>query len=323
MEFTLSDLSEKLNLKLNGDPSHVITRISPPEDADTSSLCIIWDKGIISALDITVPIAAPSEFFTQGRDGLICEKPRAMLPEILALFTSDTEISGLKAKISEKAEISESAKISPDSYIAPFAYIGENCEVSEGTIIEPQAVLLKNVKVGKNCIIHSGAVIGCDGFGFERTSEGLVKIPQNGGVIIGDDVEIGACSTIDRGTMSDTVIGSGTKIDNHVQIGHNVKIGRNCIICSMSGIAGSSTLGDDVTMSVQAGITDHVHIGSRVIIAGRSGVTSDIPDNSIVSGFPARNHNDAKRALILAADLPSLVKRIRVLEKKLESKLQS
>ena len=145
-----------------------------------------------------------------------------------------------------------------------------------------------------------------------------MKIPQTGGVSIGDDVEIGACSTIDRGTMNDTVIGSGTKIDNQVQIGHNVKIGRNCIICSMSGIAGSSELGDNVIMAVQAGVSDHVKVGSNVVIAGRSGITSDIPDNSRVSGFPARNHNDAKRALVLAADLPLLVKRLKLLEKKVD-----
>ena len=118
--------------------------------------------------------------------------------------------------------------------------------------------------------------------------------------------------------MNDTTIGEGTKIDNHVQVGHNVKIGKYCIICSMTGIAGSSIIEDYVTISVQAGVTDHVTIGKNTIIAGRSGVTSNIPENSVVSGFPARPHNQAKRALILAADLPEIVKRIRKLEKKLE-----
>ena len=144
-----------------------------------------------------------------------------------------------------------------------------------------------------------------------------------GGVLIGDDVEIGACTAIDRGTMNDTVIGTGTKIDNHVQIGHNVHVGKNCIICAMSGIGGSTVLDDNVTMSIQAGITDHVHIGANTIIAGRSGVTHDLPANSVVSGFPARPHNEAKRALVLAADLPSLYKRIRMLEKKFEGMQKS
>ena len=243
---------------------------------------------------------------------MIVKPARAKLAEVLELFAAPMADTG----ISPQAYVSPSAKISPKARVCEFAYVGEGCEVGEGTVIEPHAVLLRNVHAGRNCLIHSGAVIGADGFGFERTESGLVKIPQTGGVTLGDDVEIGACTTVDRGTMSDTVIGSGTKIDNQVQIGHNVKIGRNCIICSMSGIAGSSVLEDNVTVSVQAGITDHVRIGANTMIAGRSGVTNDVPADSIVSGFPARNHNDAKRALVLAADLPLLVKRIHNLEKK-------
>lgn len=317
-EITLAALAEKLNdesISVSGDSNHKVKRIAPPENADSESLCVIWDKKALEHLNHEIPIAAPKEFFDGTRKGIICKNPRALLPKFADIFTEHKRT--LKG-ISPKAEVSSTAKISPEAYIAPFAYVGDNCTVDSGTVIEPHAVLIQNVHVGKNSIIHSGAVIGCDGFGFERTHEGLIKIPQMGGVIIGDDVEIGACTTIDRGTMSDTVIGSGTKIDNHVQIGHNVKVGRNCIICAMSGIGGSTVLEDNVTMSIQAGITDHVHIGANTIIAGRCGVTNDIPANSVVSGFPARPHNEAKRALVLAADLPMLYKRIRILEKKLE-----
>ncbi|MBQ3448244.1 MAG: UDP-3-O-(3-hydroxymyristoyl)glucosamine N-acyltransferase, partial [Synergistaceae bacterium] len=255
------------------------------------------------------------EYFDGGRDGLITDNPRAALADVLSLFDAGLMVTG----IDPKAEVSSSAKVSPGARICAFAYVGGGCTVGEGTVIEPHAVLVRNVAVGRSCMIHSGAVIGADGFGFERTPSGWVKIPQVGGVRIGDDVEIGACTTIDRGTISDTEIGSGTKIDNQVQIGHNVKIGRNCIICSMSGIAGSSILEDNVTLAVQAGITDHVRIGANAVIAGRSGVTNDIPADAIVSGFPARNHNDAKRALMLAADLPSIVKRLRAVERKNEA----
>ena len=312
----LSDIASKLDgLTITGNPSHEVTQISSPENANASSLCVIWDKSALAEIPLDAAIITRPEDFPPGHDGLTCDNPRAILPQLIAIFAPQTP---RPKGIHPSSHVSPSATIHPDAYIAPLAYVGDECVVGAGTVIEPNAVLLVRVRVGSNCLIHSGAVIGADGFGFERTPSGLVKIPQSGGVMIGDDVEIGANTTIDRGTMGDTVIGSGTKIDNLVQIGHNVKMGSNCIICSMSGIGGSTELGDNVTLSIQAGITDHAKIGDNVIIAGRSGVTHDIPANSVVSGFPARPHNEAKRALVLAADLPSLYKRIRILERKLD-----
>ena len=311
----LSDMASRLGIELSGNPDREIIGIATPEDPHESRVCVVWDKAALRKLPPSVAIVGKPEYFEETqRDGLISDNPRAKLGEVLAQFVLLTATG-----VDPKAEVSPSAKVSPKARVCAFAYVGEGCDVGEGTVIEPHAVLVRNVKTGRGCLIHSGAVIGADGFGFERTESGLVKIPQTGGVTLGDDVEIGACTTIDRGTMSDTVIGSGTKIDNQVQIGHNVKIGRNCVICSMSGIAGSSILEDNVTLAVQAGITDHVRIGANTVIAGRSGVTNDVPANSTVSGFPARNHNDAKRALMLAADLPSIVKRLRALEKNNEA----
>ena len=188
-------------------------------------------------------------------------------------------------------------------------------------MIEPRAVLMDGVRVGKGCLLHAGCVLGCDGFGFLPSPEGIVKIPQIGSVRVGDGVEIGACTTVDRGTIGDTVIGDGTKIDNHVQIGHNVKIGRNCIICAMSGIAGSSVLEDGVTLSVQVGVTDHVRIGRGAVLAGRSGVTNDVPPGVTLSGFPARPHTAAKRAQMLAMELPELFKRLKRLERQVKRSL--
>lgn len=312
----LLELAVELGLKLAGDGEREVFGVASPEYPSPDRICVVWDRTALRKLPKTVPFIGKEEYFTPGCDGLISSNPRACLGEVVAIFDDTAKFIG----IDPDAFISPSAVISASARVNAFAYIGEGCEISDETVIEPNAVLLQNVHVGRNCIIHSGAVIGSDGFGFERMPTGeLVKIPQTGGVTIGDNVEIGACTTIDRGTMDDTEIGSGTKIDNHVQIGHNVKIGRNCIVCSMSGIAGSSVIGDNVTISVQAGITDHVTVGDNTVIAGRSGITNDIPPNSIISGFPARNHNDAKRALVLAADLPLLVKRLRLLERKVEA----
>ena len=313
-EVKLKEIGLKLGLSAVGNVEREISGVASPEYPSASKICVVWDKVVMSHLDGSIAVLTREKYITEGRDAIICENPRAKLRELVSLFSEKEQPKG----ISPLAYVSPTAKVSPEAYIAPFAYVGDCCEVGSGTVIEAQAVLFERVKVGRNCIIHSGAVIGSEGFGYERTEAGIVKIPQTGGVKLGDEVEIGACTTIDRGTLRDTEIGSGTKIDNQVQIGHNVKIGKDCIICSMSGIAGSTEIGDGVTISVQAGITDHVKIGDNVIIAGRSGVTHDIPSGAIISGFPARNHNDAKRALVLMSDLPLLVKRLHKLERKVE-----
>lgn len=313
----LSDMAVKLGLELIGNGEREIIGIASPEYPAPGRVCVIWDKSAIKKLPAETAIIGKAEYFAPGRDGLISPTPRESLPMVAALFPAH---SGLRPQrgVSPLAFVSPDAVVSPEASVSPFAFIGPGCYVGDMSVICPNATLVHDVRIGKGCIIHSGAVLGADGFGFERTSSGVVKIPQTGGVMIGDDVEIGACATVDCGTLDDTVIGSGTKIDNQVQIGHNAKIGRNCIICSMSGIAGSSVIEDNVTISVQAGVTDHVRIGANTIIGGRAGVTHDIPPDSIISGFPARNHNDAKRALVLATDLPLIVKRLRILEREME-----
>lgn len=207
--------------------------------------------------------------------------------------------------ISERATIHPTAEIEGTVTIEPGAVIGAGVSIGSGSTISANAVIGAGCKIGRDCIIapnvsltyalignrvylHPGVRIGQDGFGYVPGPAGLEKVPQLGRVIIQDDVEIGANSTIDRGSLSDTVIGEGTKIDNLVQVAHNVKIGRHCVIAAHTGISGSVTIGDMAMIGGRVGLADHINIGSRVQIAAASGVMNDIPDGERWGGLPAR-----------------------------------
>lgn len=231
--------------------------------------------------------------------------------------------------ISDKAQIAADVTVFPFSYIAdgasigagsviyPFVYVGENTVIGEQCTIYPHVTLQGRVTIGNRVIIHSGSVVGSDGFGYVFHEGKHYKIPQIGGVIIGDDVEIGSNVSIDRATTGNTVIGNGTKIDNLVQIGHNVTIGNNSIIVSQVGIGGSSAIGDYVTLAGQVGVADHVDIESGTIIAAQSGVMGRV-EKGVYSGSPILHHRDWLRAQTIIAKLPELHKKIKAIEEKLK-----
>jgi len=244
-------------------------------------------------------------------------EPKKPLGISTEAFVSEKASTGKNVSIFPLSYISDGAFIDEGTVIYPFVFVGENTTIGKGCIIYPNVVVREKVTIGNNVIIHSGSVIGSDGFGYVFDEGKHYKIPQVGGVIIEDDVEIGSNVSIDRATTGNTIIGRGTKIDNLVQIAHNVKIGKHCIIVGQVGIAGSTEIGDYVTLGGQVGVVDHVKIGSGTMIGAQSGVISDV-SKGIYTGSPIMPHREWLKSQAIISKLPELYKRIREIEKKME-----
>jgi UDP-3-O-[3-hydroxymyristoyl] glucosamine N-acyltransferase len=239
--------------------------------------------------------------------------------------------------VSPQAAVDPSARLAADVDVHPFATVGPDveigpgatihagvrlmagCKIGAGTEIFPNAVLYENTVVGRDCIVHANAVLGAYGFGYKPTAAGYVLSAQLGWVEVGDAVEIGAGTTIDRGTYGPTVIGAGTKIDNLVMLAHNCRLGRHNMICSQVGVAGSTTTGDWVVMAGQVGVRDHVHIGDKAVLGARSGVSCDIEAGKTVLGEPAIDLRDRKLQLATISKLPEMRKDLKTLAARVES----
>lgn len=256
---------------------------------------------------------------------------RVAFAKALALFFPEPT---LPAGIHPTAVVAGSAQIAATAHLGPHCVVGERVQIGAGVILQagnhvgadcklgadcvlfPNAVLYPRTELGARVRIHAGAVIGSDGYGYVQDAGVHRKVPQIGNVIVGDDVEIGANVTIDRGALGPTIIGTGTKIDNLVQIAHNVRLGEHCLIISQAGIAGSTKLGDYVILAGQAGIAGHLDIGSKVTIAAQSGVMHNIPAGTTVLGSPALPDKQTKRQLLALQKLPELLRRVSQLEKR-------
>lgn len=235
-----------------------------------------------------------------------------------------------QAFIHPQAEVHPQAVIYPFVYIGPkvqigrntivFAgcYVGEESKIGENCTLYPNVTLMARTKVGNNVLVHPGVVLGADGFGFAQAAAGLEKFPQVGRVVVEDDVEIGANTTIDRAALGETKIGQGTKIDNQVQIGHNVQIGKNTILVAQVGIAGSTTLGTNVILAGQVGVAGHLKIGDNCRVGAKSGVNRSLKPGTDVSGIPAMPHQKFLRSAALQSRLPELQKTIKHLEREIQ-----
>ena len=305
--YRLVDLAGRCGARLgsNANPDLVIHDVANIETASAGEIVYFADPSYVIALAASkCGACVTSEKFAEKVPGcavMVAANPRAAFAVIAAAFYPDPAASSF----TQNGPIAADAVLGAGCAIAPGAVIGAKAVIGEGTVIGANAVIGPGVVIGNECriganttlsfcligngvIIHPGVQIGQDGFGFVATSTGHKKVPQLGRVIIHDDVEIGANTTVDRGTAGDTVIGAGTKIDNLVQIAHNVEIGARCIIIALAGLAGSCRIGDGVVIGGQVGVADHVEIGEGTQIGAQSGVMRNIGPGEVLLGSPTR-----------------------------------
>lgn len=333
MIITLREIADLIGGRLTGDGNLEITGAATIRDASPGQITLA-DKPKLAAQLATCLASAvivPENFTPADVPYIAVTDVHRSFAKIVAYFRPPRMQRNIG--ISPQAFVSPTAKIGLDVNVYPGACIGDDVEIADGATIHsgaqvmagskigegvtlfPNVVLYENTVVGARSVIHSGCIIGAYGFGYETVNGRHLLSAQLGNVEIGSDVEIGACTTIDRGTYGPTMIGDGTKIDNQVMIAHNCRIGRHNILCSHVGIAGSCTTGDYVVLAGQVGIKDHVNIGDRTIVGAQSGVMCDLQGGAHYLGSPAMAERDQMHVYAAQARLPEMRKQMKALQR--------
>lgn len=338
MQYTLYQIAEIVRGVVEGDASVVVRGVAPVEDTQAGDITLALDNKRLQVAHSRpqAAIIIPPQLSSgcqMTRSYLVSTDPRMTFSRVLELFDPGLYVP---EGVSPRAHVSEHAVIEDGVRVGPGAYVGPGTQVGQGTVVFAGVYIGAHVKIGRdctllpNCVImdrcevgdrvrlHPGCVIGADGFGYIFDGEQHVKMPQIGGVVIEDDVEIGANTCVDRSTTGMTVIGRGTKIDNLVQVAHNVKIGRACILAGQCGIAGSSVLGERCVLGGQVGISDHSTVGGGSTVMGKSVVAGKLGSDCIVSGIPARDHRSELKVKAAVRRLPSLMEQVERLERRLQ-----
>ncbi|MDP4267543.1 MAG: UDP-3-O-(3-hydroxymyristoyl)glucosamine N-acyltransferase [Bacteroidota bacterium] len=336
MKFTAKQISDLLGGKVEGDENIEVTKLSKIEEGVPGTLSFLANPlytHYIYTTNASIVIVNNS-FVPENKVNSTLIRVENAYQSFAKLLEIYNTIKNNKTGVSKHAYISDSAKVGENVYIGEFAvisdnvfignnvkiyphtYIGDNTTIGENTKIFSGVNIYSDNQIGKNCTIHSGVVIGGDGFGFaQQKDHNYVKVTQTGNVIIEDDVEIGANSTIDRATLGSTFIRRGVKIDNLIQIAHNVEIGENTVIAAQTGVAGSTKIGKNCMIGGQVGIVGHLTIADNVIIAAQSGIGSNITKSDIVQGSPAFKIGDYRKSYVIFRNFPKIQKRIEELEK--------
>jgi UDP-3-O-[3-hydroxymyristoyl] glucosamine N-acyltransferase len=340
---SLGELARLVGGDLEGDSSLEIRGFASLESAGPGDLSFVAADRYLGAAreSAAEALIAPAGLDLGGRPAIRVAQPYAALAAVLPIFFPQPVVT---PGVHPTAYVADSARVSPSATVGAFAVVGErsvvgdgavlhphvfvgpDCRVGEGNVLHPHVVLRARVQLGRRVIVHPGSVLGADGFGYVFDGQAHRKIPQVGGVVVEDDVEIGANVTVDRATLGETVIGRGTKIDNLVQIGHNTVVGAGAIIVAQAGIAGSCRIGRGVVLAGQAGIADHVTIGDGAQIGSQAGVHRDVPAGAGMIGTPAMAGSNGLRALAAIGSLPELLRDLRALGRRmaaLEARLGS
>ena len=338
MKFSAQQIAALLGGKITGDANRQVWDVGSIETAKEGQLTFLCDAKYLPHLPQTgasvVLMTNSIEFTGETQATLIrVENARAAMGQLLALVAK--AMNPAKQGIEQPCFISEGVTIPKDAYIGAFVYIGKNVQLGKGVQIYPHTYIGDNVRigdntilysgvkiyynciVGKDCILHAGVVVGSDGFGFEPDTKGVnQKLPQIGNVIIEDDVEIGANTTVDRAMMGSTIIRRNTKIDNLVQVAHNVEVGESTFLCAQVGIAGSTKVGAHCILAGQVGVAGHIEVTDNCVFGAQSGIAGSVRKAGMYQGSPAIDAMNWRRSSVGFKQLPDIMKRLQELENK-------
>jgi UDP-3-O-[3-hydroxymyristoyl] glucosamine N-acyltransferase len=336
MNFSANQIALLVNGKIEGDPNTTVNSFGKIEEAKQGQLAFLGNPKyedylyttqasviiVNESLQLKKPVSATLIRVTEAYTAfaaLLSRYQEMMTQQLSGIqqpsYISKTASCGQNIFVGAFAYLGENVKVGNNTKIFPQVFLGDNVKVGDNTVINPGVKIYKECVVGNNVIIHAGVVIGADGFGFVPQADGsFKKVPQMGNVIVEDDVEIGANTTIDRATIGSTIIKTGVKLDNLIQIAHNVEIGNNTVIAAQVGVSGSTKLGKNVMVGGQAGLTGHIKIGDGARINAQSGVSKSIEPGKAVTGSPAHDYTAALRSQLIARNLPELEKRVQELE---------
>ncbi|HEV8241459.1 MAG TPA: UDP-3-O-(3-hydroxymyristoyl)glucosamine N-acyltransferase [Thermoanaerobaculia bacterium] len=328
---SLGELAALVGGRVRGDSARVVRGVRPlatagPDDLSFLTAAKYRDEARRSRAGALL-VAKEEEL---PHDQLVCADAPWALGELLRHFhPAVAAVAGVHptavvaasavvdpaASIGPQVVVGEASRIAASAVLHAGVVVGARCRVGPGSVIHPRAVLYDDTELGARVTVHAGAVLGADGFGYAARGGVLVKVPQVGRVVVEDDVEIGANTTIDRATLEETRIGAGSKLDNLVQVGHNVRLGKSCVLCGQAGIAGSTRLGDGVVLAGQAGVGGHLELGDGVQVAAKSAALQSAPAGSKLAGVPAVPLNQWRRQVSWLGRLSDLARRVRRLEK--------